>query len=110
MSESENFDNLQSPPTSTQTQGFQNFMDPRMSGYDPRNRAPNYDPSNMIAGMEPYSGSGGNPTYSAKMRMNDMAAMFGNPAAVAAYQQRQRMSLFGQGRESAVSFFQLIVS
>ena len=35
MSESESFDGLQSPPISTQTQGFHNFMDPRMSGYDP---------------------------------------------------------------------------
>ena len=55
----------------------------------------------MIAGMDSYGGSG-NPTYSAKMRMNDMTAMFNNPAALAAYQQRQRM--FGQGRESAVSY------
>ena len=95
MSESDNFD-MQSPPISTQTQqGFPNFMDPRMGGYDPRSR-PNFDPNNMMPGMDGY---GGNSNYSAKMRMNEMAAMFGNPAAIAALQ-RQRMNMFGQGRDT----------
>ena len=93
--QSESFD-MQSPPNpQSQQQGFPNFMDPRMGGFDPRNR-PNFDPNGLMSGMDGFSG---NSSYPGKMRMNEMAAMFSNPAAMAAFQ-RQRMSMFGQGREN----------
>jgi len=96
MNDSDNFEMQPNPPNSTQQsqQGYPNFMDPRIAGYDPRNR-PSFDPNNMMPGMD----YGGNSNYSAKMRMNEMAAMFGSPAAMAALQ-RQRINMFGQGRDS----------
>ena len=77
--------NMQTAPNS-QSQMFSNYMDPRMSGYDPRSR-PNFDP--MSTGMDGYSGGSNFP--------NKMA-LFNNPAAMAAFQ-RQRMGMYGQGRE-----------
>ena len=97
----ENFEGMQSPPTNQSLQqGFQNFVDPRISNFDPRNR-PNFDP--MSSGMHAFLGNSNNPS---KMRVNDMAALFNNPAAMAAYQ-RQRMGMFGQGRENVgiISFY-----
>ena len=87
-----NFD-MQSP----NTQAFPNFMDPRMSGYDPRSR-PNFDPNGMMPpGMDSY---GNNSGFSSKMRMNEMAAMFNNPAALAAMQRQRMSSMFTQGRDN----------
>jgi len=96
--DSENFDNIQSPNSNAQNQMYpNNFMDPRMSGFDPRTR-PNFDP--MSTGMDGF----GNSNYANKMRMNEnMANMFNNPAAIAAFQ-RQRMGMFNQGREGVCLF------
>ena len=93
INDTESFDsNMQTAPNS-QPQMFPNYMDPRMSGYDPRTR-PNFDP--MSTGMDAYSG---NSNFPNKMRMNEnMAALFNNPAAMAAFQ-RQRMGMFGPGRD-----------
>lgn len=87
-SDNENFDGMQSPSSNQQNQqqGFPNFVDPRMGGFDSRTR-PNFDP--MSGGMHGFASN--------KMRMNDMALF--NPAAMAAFQ-RQRMGMFPQGREN----------
>ena len=77
-----------------QTPGnYPNFMDPRMSGFDPRSR-PSYEPppNGMVPGMEGY-----NPNMYSKLQMSEMAGLFSNAAAL---QQRQRMNLFVPGREN----------
>ena len=93
----ENFDSnnsTQNPPNSQAQMFPANYMDPRMGGFDPRNR-PNLDP--MSSGMDAF---GPNANFPNKMRMNDnMAAFFNNPAAMAALQ-RQRMGMYGQGRDN----------
>lgn len=95
MNESETFD-MQSPSNSQTPPNFQNFMDPRLSGFDPRNR-PNFDPNGMMPGMDAFNGNG---SFPGKMRMNEMAAMFNNPAALAAFQRQRMAGMFNAGREN----------
>lgn len=93
--ENENYDNIQSAANSqAQAQMFPNYIDPRMSGFDPRSR-PNFDP--MSTGID---GFGSNMNFPGKMRMNDsMTAIFNNPAALTAFQQRQQMGMYGREGE-----------
>ena len=98
LNENDSFD-MQSPQNTQLQQVFPNFMDPRMACFDPRNR-PSFDPNGMMPGLDGFTGSS---SFPGKIRMGDMATMFGNPAAMAAIQ-RQRMSMFSQGRDN-VSLF-----
>ena len=92
----ESYDAMQNASPNSQNQqqqGFQNYIDPRIGVYDHRTR-PNFDP--MSGGMHGFPSN--TPALN-KMRMNDLASMFNNPAAMAAFQ-RQRMGMYGQGREN----------
>jgi len=89
---------MQNPSNPHPTQNFPGYMDPRLAGFDPRNR-PAFDPNGVPPNVPEGYASPGFP--GGKIRMNEMPAMFNNPAVVAAMQ-RRRLGLYGPspGREN----------
>ena len=97
QNENESFESSQNslsqPSVNYPTGG--NYMDPRISGFDPRNHS-SYDPQNgMVPGMDVFSQN----LYPGKGRLNEMAGMLNNPATMTAFQ-RQRIGIFGPGSEN----------
>lgn len=104
VGDGDNFNEATNVPNPQHQTFSQNFVDPRMGGFDPRTQS-NFDSGYKesfagIPGMDNFGGNSSVVTGKPPRVSQDMTSMFGNPA-LAAYQ-RHRLNMFGSstGREN----------